>query len=312
VTTKLESFLVNPDEVGLRLDQLVLKRFPELTRRIVKELFAEGRIELDGRMAQKGERVVLGQTLNVTLPPADQAPPNPGLELKIAAESADWVIVEKPAGMPCAARRGDDASSTASALVARYPEMASFGHHPREAGLIHRLDNDTSGLLLSAKHAAAFAELSQALRNSQLHKRYLAIVESIAEEQGEIALALEADPRHKRRVRALPEAVAERNALRVTRYQVVARAEQRVLLELSLDAAYRHQIRAHLAAIGSPIIGDRLYGSSVPFPRHALHASELRYAGGAAALAFDIKSPLPADLRRCFEGALALDGSDSS
>jgi 23S rRNA pseudouridine1911/1915/1917 synthase len=187
--------------------------------------------------------------------------------------------------------------------------MVEFGHHPREAGLVHRLDTATSGLLLAATDGASFDELSKALRSGHLHKRYLALAVGTLHDQGYVLSRIAAgrggrvlttDLSHEPGVRTAESTVD----LRSCDYRVLERRGQVALVELSVSAAYRHQIRAQLAAIGSPILGDAKYGSAVRWSRHALHASWLSYGGGPVVAAFQQESPLPTDLATLWQQCL--------
>lgn len=303
------SFVVEPGEAGQRFDQLVRRRLPQISRRLLNELFARGEVSAERRSVAKGQRARAGTRVAVLLPPEDRAMPNPDLPLSIVAEGAAWVMVSKPAGIASAARDGRDATNVASALVARYPAMVGFGHHPREAGLIQRLDTGTSGLLLAAKHERAFAELSQALRAGRLRKRYLALAPDVPYSEGRIHSGVRSGRGARVEVTDLEHhplgSGHSPEVARTSVYRVIERRNRVALIELSVGAAYRHQIRAQLAAIGCPILGDARYGSALSFPRHALHASWLAYAGGAVVDPFEVHSPLPDDIeglwQRCSE-----------
>jgi 23S rRNA pseudouridine1911/1915/1917 synthase len=180
------------------------------------------------------------------------------------------------------------------------------GHRAREPGIVHRLDIQTSGLVLAARSARVFTLLSQALEREELHKRYLAVVQAAGlAESGEISRALAPDPAHPERVRVL-EADDRSGYARhkVTRYRLKRTVGARALIELEVGSAFRHQIRAHLAAIGHPIAGDAVYGGE-PLPgfgaRHALHASQLSWAGTASVSSFTVYEPLPPDLATLLE-----------
>lgn len=295
-------FTATPGDAGRRVDQAVRERCRELTRRQLNALFDVGAVRVDGRPAAKGWQLTPGAQVRVELPPSDRAAPDASLELEIALEGSGFVVVDKPAGVPSAARDGRDSGTIANALVARFPAMSSFGHHPREAGLVHRLDTYTSGLLLAGKSEAAFRELVTALRVGRLQKRYLALALDVAGDEGRIQSRIGAGPGRRVVVSDVRQSELSRArtsssaGLRTTEYRVVGRQRRVARLELSVAAAYRHQIRAHLAAIGCPIIGDALYGGATSLPRHALHASFLSYSGGEHVSAFEVASGWPPDL----------------
>jgi 23S rRNA pseudouridine1911/1915/1917 synthase len=216
------------------------------------------------------------------------------------------VVVNKPAGMPTAPLTNAEHGTLCGALLARYPEMRGVGHRAREPGIVHRLDTQTSGLVLAARSAQAFARMSQALSSGELQKHYLAVVSARGlAESGEISRALAPDPVRPERVRVL-EAGDQSGYARhkVTRYRLKRIAGDRALVELSVGSAFRHQIRAHLAAIGHPIAGDAVYGGEqLPAlgARHALHASQLSWTGATKEPGFTVYQPLPPDLAALLE-----------
>lgn len=303
-----QRFFVDADKAHLRIDALVRAQYADITRRNLEEVFASGGVRVNGRRVVKGARVQAGDCVTVLVPGQDVAVPNAALALIIVAESEDWVIVDKPAGMHSIANSGEDSHTVANGLMARYPQMGGFGYHAREAGLVHRLDTNTSGLLLAAKRAPAFTELAQALTDGRVNKKYLALAVDVRHDVAFVRSTLRPDPKHRSRVVAMdvecaPDPFRASNvpdATRVTEYTVLERRGRLALLDVRVRSAYRHQIRAHLSAIGSPILGDALYRSSVSGQRHALHGSHLAYAGGASAAPFDVNSELPLDLRAWF------------
>jgi 23S rRNA pseudouridine1911/1915/1917 synthase len=289
-----------------RLDKLLCERVPELGRKRAAELCERGLVRVDGRRAKKGSIVQPGSHVTLEREPVQLAP-EPELALDVRLELPELVIVAKPAGMPSAPLTLSERGSLCGALLARYPEMATLGHHAREPGIVHRLDTQTSGLVLAARTPHAFARLSHALDSGALRKQYLAVVsgERIAE-QGEIARALAPDRAVHGRVRVLAddELDAGYARLKVTRFRRLRVGHGRALLELSLASAFRHQIRAHLASLGHPIVGDRLYGGELDErlgERHALHASQLTWSGEANLPGFNVLEPLPDELARLLE-----------
>lgn len=307
-------FEVTPQRGGQRLDRLVAEQLPEWSRTAVKRLFAAGRVQVwlaQGRRrpAAKGESATAGDRIVVDLqgawPAAADAPAlaDHDCALVVALERNDIVVVDKPAGQPCAPLAADERGTVANGLVARYPEMATVGHRQSEPGLCHRLDNDTSGLLLAARTEAAFQVLTAALRSGRLHKRYLLVCEeSGLPDSGVIDLPLAPHPHNPRRVVACR--TARERAWRSARaahtgYRVLERNRGLALVEARATKALRHQLRAHFSAIGHAIAGDRRYGSAAAhhLRRHALHASHISWSGDGMVPPFRVRSPLPSELR---------------
>lgn len=298
--------VVGGDLAGQRADAAVLRAFSDFTRSEVKSLFDEGRVRASGRRLRKGDRLVAGDELSVDAPPAPIAP-DPTLPLEVLFESSDFVVVNKPAGLPTAPLVRTDNRSLAAALLARYPEMRGVGFREREPGLVHRLDNETSGVVLAARSRAAF-DVARALFDSSLvEKRYLAVTAPGLKDSGELETLLGPDSADPRRVRVL-DAAAPRGYAKLarTRYRVVERGPSCSLVELSVERAFRHQIRVHLAYLGAPLVGDSLYGGPAAAAlgaRHALHASYIAWAGDAARRGFRAEAGLPAELRALLGGS---------
>ncbi len=321
---------IGDTDAGARLDKLVVQAVPGLGRAGAKRLFSEGRVRIGppggrGRRAAKGDVARSGDLLEIDLGAGEAAAgeagaaggarPDPGAALEVMLELPELVVVDKPAGQPTAPLAPGELGTLANALVARYPELAGIGHSPREPGLVHRLDNETSGLVVAARTQGAFEALRDALREGRLDKRYLLVCEAKdLPETGTIEIPLAPHPKDRRRVYPC---VHPRDVVRyaprpaTTTYRVVktSAAEEGgagprwALVEARAAKAARHQIRAHFAAIGHPLAGDALYGGpAVPgLTRHALHAHYVAWGGEARAPAFCVQSPLPAEL----EGLLA-------
>jgi 23S rRNA pseudouridine1911/1915/1917 synthase len=311
---------ISDAEVGTRLDKLLVQKVPGLGRAGAKRLFGEGRVRVlaggegRGHRADKGDVAVLTDVIELDIDEAAQgssAVPDPDLPLEVVLETADLVIVDKPAGQPTAPLDPGERGTVANALLARYPEMAGIGFSPREPGLCHRLDTQTSGLVLAARTQQAFETLTHALKEGRLDKRYLVICAAAdLPESGTIDIPLAPHPKDRRRVYACvhPRDVA-RNAPRpaTTTYARLSEHGPYALVEVKAAKAARHQIRAHFAAIDHPLIGDVLYGGP-PLPghegeggRHALHAYHITWKGDADVPAFTVESPLPAELAKLLE-----------
>jgi 23S rRNA pseudouridine1911/1915/1917 synthase len=291
----------SPEE---RLDKAVAKLFG-VSRGRAMDWIAEGRVRIDGRRAPKGAPVLPGARISVDRPPPDQPIGQPELEIRIVHADAYLVVADKPAGMPSHPLKPGEKGTAANALVGRFPELARVGPAPREGGLVHRLDTDTSGLLLAARTDAAHALLRAQFAARTVEKGYLALVAGEIHAGGEIALPLAHDPRDARRMLAIsdPQAAEEHGARNaVTRFAPVERRAGFTLLEVEIPTGVMHQIRAHLAFIGHPLAGDGLYGGpELPgLSRHFLHAARLGFAHPDGSRA-RYESGLPEELKRAVE-----------
>jgi len=294
--------IVSSTEAGLRLDRF-LAIHAEVGRRRARELCEAGRVTMNGRKARPADSVAAGA--EVELDELDErALPDASTPLDVRLETKSVVVAHKPSGQPCAPLRPGELGTLANALLARYPEVAGIGRQPREPGLVHRLDTETSGLVVACRTAEAFRRLGDALRAGKLEKRYLAIsADTELPEEGSIDSALAPDPRRRGRVRVVGSGEKGYARESLTHYRVVERRGSLVLVELRMSRGFRHQIRAHLAALGAPLVGDELYGGR-PWPerpkRHALHASYVAWAGDATLDGFAVEAEMPADMRELF------------
>ena len=303
---------ISTAEAGQRLDKLVAHRVPGLGRAGAKRLFTEGRVRVaasdaegvPARRAAKGDVAAEGQVVVVEV---DETPagavPDPDAPLRVVLETERLLVLDKPAGMPTAPLQPAERGALANALLARFPEVASCGFSAREPGLCHRLDTDTSGLLLAARDPEAWEALVSALKAGLIDKRYLLVCAADGlPESGSIDIPLAPHPKDRRRVLACihPRDVArEKPRPASTRFRVVRELEGGLaLVEATAPRALRHQIRAHFAAIEHPLLGDTLYGGPEDprIARHALHAARISWGGDRLVPAFTVTSELPADL----------------
>ncbi len=301
---------VSAAQAGQRLDRFLVDVTPGLSRARAKAILEAGQVRVDGHRVRKGDPLVEGNVVEVSgeLPPQDFTPiATPDVTLTVRYEDADVVVVEKPAGVPTHPLRPDETGTLVNALLARYPEMATVGFHLREPGLLHRLDTDTTGLILAARNKAAFEALRAATAEEKLEKRYLALVEGRMAGEGVVEFPLVPHRKDPKRVEAVTEHVRLRAAVKphpaTTRWRVAKEQGEYTLVEVSLTRAFRHQVRAHLAVIGHPLVGDILYrGPAIPddvaqgFARHCLHASEIHFPHPVTGAAVRVVSPLPDDL----------------
>jgi len=281
------------DAAPLRLDKFLCEQIPGCSRRSAKELIAAGLVRIDGRRARKGQEVMPGSQVDVEEAPEEsqQLRPNPDLDVRILYEDAVVIAVDKPAGMPTHALRAGETETVANFLLARYPEVAGLGG-ALEPGLVHRLDNDTSGVLLAARTPAGHASLRQQFADHRVEKKYLALVRGDIEQ----AASIDAPIEHAgaRRMRTA-EPGSGRNA--VTHYVPLRRLGSHTLLEVEMRTGVRHQIRVHLAAVGHPVAGDVLYDeeAEATIGRHLLHATSVTFVHPESGEKVTVRSELPED-----------------
>jgi 23S rRNA pseudouridine1911/1915/1917 synthase len=259
---------VPPESAGERLDRALAARL-EIPRSRAQRWIEQGRVRLDGRLpAKSGEPLRVGASVEWEPPPAvdERLRPEPG-ELRLLHEDADLLALDKPAGLVVHPGAGRPEGTLAHRLIARYPELAGVGG-PGRPGIVHRLDRGTSGLMLVARTAAAYEQLSRDFAARRVDKRYLGIVWGAPRAgAGEIEAPIGRHPVHRQRMAVRPRGRAAR-----TGWRRLAVAGPAALLALELFTGRTHQIRVHLRPIGHPLLGDPVYGE----PRH-------RAASGAAA-----------------------------
>ncbi|MBS0327190.1 MAG: RluA family pseudouridine synthase [Proteobacteria bacterium] len=287
--------VVPSGDAGLRLDQALAHLVPELSRARLKSWIDSGRVAVDGSSWEAKRRVRGGETLTIAVvdePPSDRVEAQP-IALAIVHEDDSIIVVDKPAGLVVHPGNGNRDGTLQNALLAHDASLASV---PR-AGIVHRLDKDTSGLLVIARTLASHAHLVRQLAARSVHRAYLAVV------HGNLARAVVIDaPIGRHPTRRTTMAVIEGGRPARTHVDVVERFGDATLVRCRLETGRTHQIRVHLAAAGHPLVGDPAYGSrrrhavAPAFARQALHAIrlELDHPASGARMCFD--APIPGDL----------------
>lgn len=284
---------VAPDETGRRLDVFLAERLG-LSRAQTRRLLARGAVSVSGRgVAEKAKGVALraGETVAVrpfTAPRDERVRAEPERELRVLAEGSGWVAVDKPAGMAVHPLREDETGSLLGALVARHPEIHGVGEGALRSGVVHRIDVDTSGVVLFATQAQRWRQLRAAFAEHRVQKLYRAIVRGRLAGGGEVSLPL-LTARHRPAVVrvATPAEQAASHGVRTATlsWRALESFEGATLLEVRALTGFLHQIRAIFAHLGHPLAGDRTYGGGDPeagapvdptaAPRHMLHAGYL-------------------------------------
>jgi 23S rRNA pseudouridine1911/1915/1917 synthase len=306
------TFTVEPDARGVRLDRWLAARLAGLSRARIQALIPGGAVLLDGRAARASARLRPGQTVSVTIPPAEAATPEPeDIPLAVVHEDSSLIVIDKPAGLVVHPAGGATRGTLVNALLRHARDLSGVGGVLRP-GIVHRLDRGTSGLLVAAKDDETHRALARQFAGRSVEKEYLALVLGVPEpRRGTIAAPIGRDPVHRKRMSVR----APRGREARTDYAVVEAFDGAALLRLRLHTGRTHQIRVHLASIGHPVAGDATYGGTRTPPsrraaarealrslrRPALHAARLAFTHPATGQAARFESPLAADIALVIE-----------
>lgn len=296
-----DTFVVD-DADPVRLDRFLVRHLPGWSRQRARTAITAGAVLVNGRPGRKGRALRPGDIVRADRAAVDRALlPQPDLALPVLYADHALVALDKPAGMPAVALRADDRDTVANFLLGRYPELNGIGRSAFEAGLAHRLDTATSGVLVAGRSHAAWWHLRAQFRDQKVDKLYLALVAGDVRESGTVAAPVAHRPRRPREMCACPQPERAR-VLRarpaITRYRPLQRIGTATLLAVRIPTGIRHQIRVHLASIGHPVLGDPLYGgapASTAAARLLLHATRLAFAHPIDARPVVIRSRMPAD-----------------
>ena len=297
-----------PDDAP-RLDLLVAERL-DLSRNQAATLIAGGHVLVNGRREKASFRAEPGMAVDVTVPPPPSREVVPeSIPLTVAYEDDDVLVIDKPAGMVVHPAPGNWSGTLVNALRGRGGELADGGDAER-AGIVHRLDKETSGLLLVAKTDRAHRVLGAALARREIVRRYAVLCWGhLAEDRVTVDRPIARDPRDRKRMAVVPGGRPAK-----TTFHRLARFDAVDLLRAHLFTGRTHQIRVHLASIGHPVVGDDTYGGgggrrlvSLPPKRHFLHAARLAFRHPVTGAPVDLRSPLPPDLQTAIRAAAGRD-----
>ena len=285
--------LLTVDAPTDRLDRFAAARLPHLTRSHIKLLIDSGLVTVDGKPGKPSQRLRPGQAVAVTIPDPTPSTLTPeDIPLHVAYEDADIIVVDKPAGLTVHPGPGHPSHTLVNAILARCPDLAAIKGSIRP-GIVHRLDKDTSGLIVIAKNDDAHQDLQRQFKARDVKKTYLALaLGHIAPAQSRIDAPIARDPRHRQRMAVVPGGRPS-----VTDYRVLEQLSAHCYVECRPLTGRTHQIRVHLATIGHPLLGDTLYGGRSPLlARQFLHAAALEFHQPRTGAPVRCKSPLPQDL----------------
>jgi 23S rRNA pseudouridine1911/1915/1917 synthase len=308
--------IVVTDPSRSRLDAFLAGHFPDLSRNRVTQLLGEGRVRVNGAPARKSYRPAVGDIIELEIPaPAPSAVAAEDIPLQVVHEDDDLLVIDKPAGLVVHPAPGHGSGTLVNALLHHATGLSGIGGVLRP-GIVHRLDKDTSGLMLVAKHDVAHRALAGALKRREIRRIYLAVAWGhLSADTQDVDAPLGRSRGDRKRMAVLPDG---RRA--VTRFRRLSRWRAADLLQAELETGRTHQIRVHLAHIGHPVVGDRLYGGGASrgisgpdrgwaaqfdkrVHRQFLHAAELHFRHPRMGDLMTFRSPLPQDLAEAAEWA---------
>lgn len=298
---ELQSYPVQDEQIGQRLDRFLAPILDNLSRNAIQQLITGEAILVNDKTSKPGYALRKGDTITVTrstpiVTPLSATPQQ--IPLDILYEDSDLFVLNKAPGMVVHPAPGHFDDTLVNALLARYPELQDVGEEGRP-GIVHRLDKDTSGLIIIARNSQTLTALMEQMQRHEIVKRYLALVEgNVAHDQGSIDAPIGRDTRNRQQM-----TVTNRDSREArTHFRVVQRFDRHTLLLLQLETGRTHQIRVHLKAIGHPVVGDPVYGSgNAPrgfmLHRQFLHAYQLQFNHPITGQLLEIEAPLPKDLQ---------------
>ncbi len=282
------------DRAGERADQLLARLLPELTRSAAQRLLEDGRVTRGGQAVKKNYKTAPGDVLTVSLPdpaPIDVLPQN--IPLDVVFEDGDVIVVNKPVGMVVHPAAGHPDGTLVNALLYHCGKSLSGINGSLRPGIVHRIDRDTSGLIIAAKNDFAHLSLAEQLQDHSLYREYAAVcVGTMREDSGTVSAPIARHPADRKRMAI--DHLHGRAA--VTHYTVLERFPGHTYLQCRLETGRTHQIRVHLASLGRPLLGDVVYGAHKPYPGLAgqcLHARRLTFTHPRTGNLTTVECPLP-------------------
>jgi 23S rRNA pseudouridine1911/1915/1917 synthase len=302
---RIDISVTDLDTAGLRLDQYLAGNLDDMSRTRARDLIADGNVLVSGRSVRPSYRLQRGDDISICFPDPTASPliPEP-MPITVVYEDHDMLVVDKPPGIAVHPAPGHEEHTLVNALLARYPRLPGIGGTERP-GIVHRLDLDTSGLLMVAKTERGVSSLGSQLESRSVKKGYLALLKgTLKDGEGVIDAPIARDPAHRKKM-----AVVNGGRSALTRYRVLEMFDTTTLALAMPRTGRTHQIRVHFAAIGAPVAGDELYGGAVDYlGRQSLHAAFLQLARPSDGTVIALTSALPADLRVGLERVMRASG----
>lgn len=297
------------DAVGERLDKALTEALPDLSRMQWQKLIREGRVMIDGERAKPSYRIVGGETLQASIPEVVEVEITAeDIPLDIRYEDDDIIVVNKPAGMVVHPSLGHAGGTLVNALLAHCPDLEGVGGE-RRPGIVHRLDKDTSGLIVAAKHDHALWQLQNQFKQRTVSKVYWALVNgSLQPPEALIDAPIGRDPRHRQKMAVVANGSGDARPAQ-TAYRALTYYPEYTFVECRPHTGRKHQIRVHLAYIGFPVVADGIYGrrkDRLGLKRHFLHAAELTFRRPSDGAEVRVTAELPDELAAALATLVAL------
>lgn len=297
MTDNIEVRSLVVDKPGARLDRYVSEHCPELSRTQTQRLIADGHIRVNDRIVKAAHKLDIGDRLTIVMPPPPPSALQPeAIPLNILYEDDDLLVIDKPAGLTVHPAPGHPGHTLVNAVLAHLSGLPDTGDWQRP-GIVHRLDKDTSGVMVVVKNSAAHQNLTDQFKARSVVKSYLVLVKGrLTPEDGIIEAPVGRDRGHRERMAVVAEGKGREAR---TQYHVARYLDNYTLLEVRPETGRTHQIRVHLGAIGFPVVGDRVYGVKSPrVPRQFVHAHKLGFRLPSSGEYTEFTSELPPDLEQ--------------
>ncbi len=283
-----------------RLDKFLVSKLPDLSRSRIQNLIENGKVTVDGEIPNKtGFNLARGMLVEIQIPapePSKLTPEN--IPLDVIFENEDILVINKPAGMVVHPAAGHSSGTLVHAVLAHAPEIEGVGGEKRP-GIVHRLDKNTSGVIILAKNDRSQQWLQNQFQDRQVGKKYIALVDGHpATPKGRVETPIGRDPSHRQRMAVTPP---HKGRPAISEFRTLESFDHHTLLEVSILTGRTHQIRLHMAFIKCPVVGDTIYGRrqpSLPLQRQYLHAKELAIIVPGEVSPRVFEAPLPAELQQ--------------
>lgn len=297
---KLDKLIVDKQDV--RLDVYIAEKFKDLSRTMIQKLIEEGNIKVNGNIKKMSYKVQLNDEISICIPKAKETDLKPQeIPIEVVYEDDDIIVVNKPKGLVVHPANGNPDGTLVNAIMAMCKESLSGIGGELRPGIVHRLDKDTSGLLIVAKNDKAHINMSEQIKNRKVTKKYIALVRGvIPEDDATIDMPIGRSTKDRKKM-----AVTKSGKQAVTHFKVLKRYPKYTLLEVKIDTGRTHQIRVHMAEIGHPVVGDMVYSNGkndFGVEGQMLHAKSLDFKHPITGKQMHLETELPQYFKSIIEG----------